>query len=234
MRHGRLRRIDLRGRDTPRSREPVGAAGRPARALEAPTPHVVAHDIGGAVALDARLDSGRAFASLLLLDIVLLDPWGSDFFRLVADHDDVFGAIPEPLHAALVRAYIEGAPRRPLDAEVIDALVQPWRGANGRRAFVRQIGALADDGARTRELVGRLGEVDEPALVAWGTDDPWIPVEQADRLAATLPRSRAPVLFDGCGHLVPLESPTAFGRLLRSWLDANTVPEGRAGTIAQA
>ncbi|WP_416375816.1 alpha/beta fold hydrolase [Pseudoclavibacter terrae] len=39
-------------------------------------PHVVAHDFGGAVALRARLLHGAAYASLCLVDVVALSPWG--------------------------------------------------------------------------------------------------------------------------------------------------------------
>ena len=48
------------------------------------SPHVVAHDYGGAVSLRAHLLHGRPYASLALVDVVALAPWGSDYFRLVA------------------------------------------------------------------------------------------------------------------------------------------------------
>ncbi len=52
-------------------------------------PHVVAHDFGGAVSLRAHLLHGSPVASLLLVDVVALRPWGSPFFNLVKDHPDV-------------------------------------------------------------------------------------------------------------------------------------------------
>jgi pimeloyl-ACP methyl ester carboxylesterase len=39
-------------------------------------PHVIAHDIGGAVALRARLLHDATYASLALVDVVALRPWG--------------------------------------------------------------------------------------------------------------------------------------------------------------
>lgn len=44
-------------------------------------PHVVAHDYGGAVALRAHLLHGASYASLALVDVVALRPWGSDSSR---------------------------------------------------------------------------------------------------------------------------------------------------------
>ena len=71
-------------------------------------PHVVAHDIGGAVALRAHLLHGRSYASLALVDVVALAPWGSDYFRLVSEHADVFAAVPSAMHEGALRAYIAG------------------------------------------------------------------------------------------------------------------------------
>jgi len=62
------------------------------------SPHVVAHDYGGAVALRTHLLHGRPFASLALVDVVALAPWGSDFFRLMRENADVFTALPGAVH----------------------------------------------------------------------------------------------------------------------------------------
>ena len=78
------------------------------------SPHVVAHDYGGAVALRGHLLHGSAFASLALVDVVALRPWGSDFFRLVRDHVEVFSALPSAVMRVRLRAYISGASHRGL------------------------------------------------------------------------------------------------------------------------
>lgn len=88
-------------------------------------PHMVAHDIGEAVALRAHLLHGAEYADLFLWDVVTLDPWGSPFFRLVADNTDAFAQLPPKLHSALVREYIAGAIRRQLSTQDIDALARP-------------------------------------------------------------------------------------------------------------
>ncbi|WP_129787801.1 alpha/beta fold hydrolase [Promicromonospora panici] len=179
-------------------------------------PHVVAHDIGGAVALGAHLLEDADFASLFLLDIVMLDPWGSPFFRLVAENESVFAAIPGPLHAALTKEYIAGAANQGLPAEAIEMLTEPWRDEAGQAAFYRQIAQLSP--AHTRPIVGRLGEVRCPVRVGWATEDPWIPFEQAGRLRGALPGAPELVEFPGRGHLVPLEDADAVGRAVRQWL----------------
>lgn len=92
-------------------------------------PHVAAHDIGGAVALRAHLLRGVDYASLALVDVVALAPWGSDFFRLVRDHVDVFEGLPPAIHEAVVRAYVAGASV----AGLSDPTWPAWRSAGWAR-----------------------------------------------------------------------------------------------------
>ena len=180
-------------------------------------PHVIAHDIGAAVALGAHLHHGRQFASLMLWDAVILDPWGSPFFRLVAEHSEVFSALPLALHRALVREYISGAARRPLSRGVLEMLVAPWSADEGRAAFYRQIAALTPE--HTRPLALALDRVRCPVAIGWGAADPWVSVDQASSLRDRLPG--APPLHElpGVGHLAPLEAPGEVLAVIDSWLD---------------
>ncbi len=180
-------------------------------------PHVVAHDVGGAVALGAHLLEGSVLASLYLLDVVTLDPWGSPFFRLVAKHEDVFAALPGTLHAALVREYVAGAVAGSLDLRRMDELVAPWTTPHGQRAFYAQVAQL--DPVHTRPVVERLGRTRCPVRVGWGEHDPWIPLAQATALAHRLAGTVDVFTVPGAGHLVPLEAPDLLAHDLRRWLD---------------
>lgn len=188
-------------------------------------PHVVAHDIGGAVALGAHLLHRVDFADLFLWDIVTLDPWGSPFFRLVAQHADVFSRLPANLHSALVKEYIAGAGR--LSTQQVEALASPWSGLIGQAAFYRQIAAL--DAADTRAVEQELGAVRCPTRIGWGREDPWIPLGQAYELQSRLPDRPEVVVLDGSGHLTPWEEPDAVIAALRAWLaEQRDAPRGRA------
>lgn len=203
-------------------------AERFARLLElwGPTPpHVVAHDIGGAVALGAHLLHGRDYASLFLWDPVVLDPWGSAFFTLATEHGEVLARLPAPLHRALVREYVAGAAVAPVAPEHLEQLASAWTGEEGPERFYRQIGALSAE--HTRPLVTRLGEVRCPTRVGWGEDDPWLPVEQAGRLCGLLPGGSTTVVVPGAGHLVALEQPEAVVAAIESFLGSS--PRGPMG-----
>lgn len=199
----------------------LGTQGRLLAALleqwELVSPHVVAHDYGGAVALRAYLLHGARYASLALVDVVALAPWGSDFFRLVRENADVFGALPDPLHEALVAAYVRGASAQGLTAAAERALVGPWTGPTGQAAFYRQI-AQADQ-RLTDEVEPRYGELTMPVRVIWGEDDTWIPVDRAHRLAAAIPGAELE-LVPGAGHLIQLDAPEALTASLARWLAA--------------
>lgn len=179
-------------------------------------PHVAAHDIGGAVALGAHLMEDVELASLFLLDIVTLDPWGSPFFRLVAENESVFAAVPGPLHAALVREYIAGAANHRLSDDAVEALAQPWLDEVGQAAFYRQIAQLSP--THTAPVVDRLDRVRCPVRIGWGVADPWIPFEQAARLATALPGTPEVVAFAERGHLAPLEDADTVGQAVLRWL----------------
>jgi pimeloyl-ACP methyl ester carboxylesterase len=182
---------------------------------ELSSPQVVAHDYGGAVALRAHLLHGSRFASLALVDVVALRPWGSDFFRLVAEHPEVFTALPPAVHEGALRAYITGASHRGPTGDELDLLTAPWLGEEGQAAFYRQI-AEADQ-AYTDEIEPMYAQVDLPVLVVWGQDDTWIPVDRAHRLAQLIPGARLQVI-EQAGHLIQLDQPAALAATLTRWL----------------
>ncbi|MCP3935287.1 MAG: alpha/beta hydrolase [Actinomycetia bacterium] len=177
-------------------------------------PDVVAHDYGGTVCLRAHLLHGMAVSSLALIDVVALRPWGSPFFQLVAEHSEVFAALPPNLHEALLREYISGASGPGLQPDVLDRLVAPWLG-DGQAAFYRQI-AQADE-QFTAEAEQHYGDVDARTLIVWGTADQWIPIDRAHRLASLIPNSRVEIV-EGAGHLVQEDRPGELAIIVRRWL----------------
>ena len=182
-------------------------------------PHVVAHDYGGAVSLRAHLLHGARYRSLALVDVVALAPWGSPFFRLVAENASVLAQLPPELHEALVRAYVSGAAHRRLRPESLDTLVAPWLGSDGQAAFYRQI-AQADQ-RYTDEIEPRYSKIDVPVLVAWGLNDTWIPVDRAHRLAEQIPGAELRLVPEA-GHLIQLDAPEHLTAILHRWLFSET------------
>lgn len=179
------------------------------------SPHVVAHDYGGAVALRAHLLHEIELASLALVDVVALRPWGSDFFRLVREHTDVFEALPPAIHEGALWAYVGGASHAGLTPAALEMLTAPWLDSAGQAAFYQQI-AEADE-RYTDEVEPLYPSIDVPVLVVWGRQDTWIPVDRAHRLRDLIPGARLQVIDDS-GHLIQLDQPAALTAALTRWL----------------
>ncbi len=180
------------------------------------SPDIVAHDIGGAVALRSHVLDTVALSSMCLIDVVAIRPWGSPFFRLVGTNSEVFEQLPERLHEALVAEYIQGASGVGLAPEVLDPLIAPWRGAIGQAAFYRQI-AQADE-AFTDEVEHRYHEIAVPTKIIWGSADAWLPVAHGEKLAGLIAGSSLEVI-EGAGHLIMEDAPEALLDAVGEWLD---------------
>jgi pimeloyl-ACP methyl ester carboxylesterase len=180
-------------------------------------PAVIAHDIGGAIALRAHLLHHRPVSALALIDVVALAPWGSPFYRLVREHWAVFEQLPAAIHEGVLRAYVGTAQPRPLQRAVEDVLIAPWLGRAGQSAFYRQI--AHGDQRHTDEIEPLYGRITAPTLVIWGQADPWIPAARGAELAQRIPGARLELLA-AAGHLVQEDRPDELARLLGEHLDA--------------
>ncbi|ROR28859.1 pimeloyl-ACP methyl ester carboxylesterase [Curtobacterium sp. JUb34] len=176
-------------------------------------PRVVAHDVGGAVALRATLLHDVPFASLTLIDAATVNGWGSGgFFQTIHEHPEVFEALPEWASAALIDAKIRSGSHTGLRAEALASYTDQWAGAEGARAFYQQYAQGGEDA--TRDLQDRFGLLDIPLHVIWGEDDAWLGLDYAERLATALPDHARLSVVRGAGHAVPEDQPDELLRLL--------------------
>ncbi len=185
------------------------------RHWELDRPDVVAHDIGGAVSLRTAILHEIPYRSLMLVDVVAMPPTGSPFFKFVQRHHGVMTQIPDHIHAAIVRAYVQTASARGLRDEDLDALVAPWTTAEGKGAFYRQI--KETDEIFLEKISAQLRALDCPVRILWGTEDAWIPVEVANRLGGLIPGATVRRI-EGAGHLVQLDAPVEVASEVRAWV----------------
>jgi len=172
--------------------------------FEAP-PCVVAHDFGGTTALRGALLDGLAYARLILIDPVAIQPWGSPFVQHIKHHEAAFAGVPDYLQRAIVAAYLDSAMHRTLRESELEPYIAPWLGTIGQRAFYRQIAQM--DMRYTDEIEPRLGTLACPVSLLWGEEDAWIPIETGQRLAGMLKTPLRPV--PGAGHLMQEDAPEA-------------------------
>lgn len=167
-------------------------------------PSVIAHDFGGATTLRAHLLHGCEYQQYVLMNVVAMRPWGSEFFDHVGKHVDVFSKLPPHIHAAIVEAYIRGALVSDIESDDFSALAAPWLTEDGRHSFYRQF-AQADE-SYTAEIEPFFSQVRCPVSIIWGEDDPWIPIDRGRELHKSMPNSTFDILHN-TGHLPQLETP---------------------------
>lgn len=169
-------------------------------------PNVIAHDFGGATTLRAHLLHGCEFDRYVLMNVVAMRPWGSEFFDHVGRHVDAFQGLPPHIHKAIVEAYIQGALARDISIEDFDTLVAPWLTNDGAPSFYRQF-AQADE-KYTQEIEAQFGDVRCPTKIIWGEDDPWIPLERGKALYQHMPNAEFATI-PSAGHMPQLEASEA-------------------------
>lgn len=112
------------------------------------------------------------------------------------------------LMMGVVTAHPERLPA-PLIAEQV-------RGS-GKPGFIDALDALTDYPIRER-----LGEIESPVLVVWGTKDRLVPVKDAYRFKELIGDNARVVVYDDTGHLPQLERPADFNDELERFFDLET------------
>jgi pimeloyl-ACP methyl ester carboxylesterase len=82
----------------------------------------------------------------------------------------------------------------------------------GKPGFVDAFAAIVD-----YPLRDRLEQIEAPALVVWGEDDPLVPVRDAWEFGELIPNARV-VVYEDTGHVAMFERPDAFNVLVAEFL----------------
>lgn len=174
-------------------------------------PAVAGHDIGGGIALRAHLLEGVSFWGISLLDAVVLTPWGTPALKHVKEHLGAYRTMPAGVFEAYVAAHLRGTTQRPMDEEVFEAYLSPWRGPEGQAAYLRKDEALVE--RDTAEVERMLGDVRVPVEVVWGGEDGWLDPSQAETLARRIPGAGLRLVPDA-GHFVMEDAPEEVAGIL--------------------
>lgn len=179
--------------------------------------HVIAHDHAGLMSLRGYLLHDLPYASLCLINVVAIGPFGQALFKAVAENPVYFEQLPDMAFEGILESYIRGAAFYELPKETMQLLKQPWLREGGKKGFIRQ---LCQANSRNTDAVeGQYAEVGPklPIKIIWGADDKWIPVESAERLGKAL-QAKEVVLIENAGHLVLYDQAGRLGVELGIWL----------------
>ncbi len=182
---------------------------------------VAGHGAGGGVA--QLLALGVGVEAMILIDSVAFDGWPDEATRELR-------SLPpeqerEDLALALItRAFDLGMGHRDrLSDEDLAEFRRPWEGEEGMRAYFRA--ARAIDGAGLAGTEEQLAALECPVLILWGEDDPFFPVEVAERLNDAMPTS-ALALLPGCSHFVTEDAAESVAPLLYEYLRVKYLKRG--------
>jgi pimeloyl-ACP methyl ester carboxylesterase len=183
---------------------------------------VVGHGIGGAIAQLLALDAPELdVQTLVLLDSPSLDSWPIEGLRLLQDvtrEQETAEFVEE-----VVRLTVDlGASRADgLDDRDVCAYVRPWR--DDPPALFRAARGIQGKGLAGRE--DELAKLDQPVLMIWGEEDPFVDSEVGERLNELLPGSTL-ALLPGCSHFVTEDAPQTVGPLVYEYLRSRYLGDG--------
>jgi pimeloyl-ACP methyl ester carboxylesterase len=102
-----------------------------------------------------------------------------------------------------------------LPRQAIDRIYASTRSWATKRAILKLYRATPE--SRLAAFAPALRALDRPALVLWPTQDPYLPVEQAERQRQAFPSARIELL-EGHGHWSFLEDPERVASLVVPFL----------------
>ncbi|NED97216.1 alpha/beta hydrolase [Phytoactinopolyspora alkaliphila] len=166
--------------------------------------HLVLHDFGGPWGLQWAVDHADRFASAVLINTGVL--LGYRWHRLarvwrtaVAGEAFMVTATRTGFRMLMGVGNPRGLPR-----EFVDRMYDDFDHGT-RRAVLRLY--RATDLARWADRASpELARLNRPALVVWGTADPYIPAAQAGAQLRSFPRAET-LLIDGSGHWPFIDAP---------------------------
>ncbi|WP_247002115.1 alpha/beta fold hydrolase [Halosolutus gelatinilyticus] len=178
--------------------------------LDVETASLVAHDIGGGVALRFAAHEPDRVDKLVLSNAVCYDSWPVEFVANLglpdsAETDDEF-------ESHLDSAFVDGAYGE-ADPEFVEGMKAPWRSDEGQRSLVRN--AVATNTNHTTEI--EYGAIEAETLLLWGEDDVMQPIDYAERLTDDLENAAVEPLSEAY-HWVPEDRSAAYVDRLRDFL----------------
>lgn len=168
---------------------------------------IVGHDIGGGVAQLLAVSHPDLVRRLVLIDTIAYDSFPEPGIARLKEPawDAILGAPDFDLKKGLTKGFMRGMVNSErVTPDLIAAYERPFRGVEGRLAYLRAARAL-----RTEELASRMDAVEHlkiPTLLIWGAEDPFQPLHYGERLAKAMPNARLDVIT-GASHFLPEDAP---------------------------
>jgi pimeloyl-ACP methyl ester carboxylesterase len=176
--------------------------------------HIVAHDFGGpwALAWAARHPGTLASATLINTGVVIDYRW-HHYARIW--RTPVLGEVFMATASRAGFRVLLGRENPRLTRDQLDRIYDASRSWATKHAVLKLY--RATPAATLAAPAAALRPLDRPALVIWGSQDAYVPREQAERQRQAFPSAQVELL-DGHGHWVMLEDPERVASLVIPFL----------------
>ncbi len=183
--------------------------------------HVVAHDIGGAIAMRLGVFQPEVVHSLTLIDTVSYDSWPSATWRrILGDGLEALMRADDADHRARMTAQLQMTVADPanMTGEVLARYLEPVSGPIGQPSFFCHQ-ARHYDSRYTEAISDRLAELGRlPVQLIWGDSDTWQDPAYGRRLEADIPGAVLHTI-PRAGHFAMEDQPAAVAERIRAFLD---------------
>lgn len=177
---------------------------------------IVGHSTGGGVA-QLLVEASGDVEALVLIDTIAFDRWPTEAvgeIQVVPADGETHGSAELVVRSALRLGTVEDQ----LTDDDVRSYLAPWAPPAPVGGLFRFARAL--DGIGLKQLERAMAGWDLPTLILWGEEDPFHPVDVAERLNAAIPSS-ALGLVPECGHFLPDEAPETIFPIIAEYLRAN-------------
>ncbi len=148
---------------------------------------IVAHDIGGGVALRLATLFPDRVTRLCVMNIVCYDSWPIELM-LQFGHPEAYRKMSAATAITTLKQALKmGFATSPGD-DLLEALLAPYQTEVGKLSLIRNAAALNTN--LTSEITHLLPKIGVPVLILWGEDDKFQLVKYAERLAGDIPGAR--------------------------------------------
>jgi pimeloyl-ACP methyl ester carboxylesterase len=176
---------------------------------------LVGHDLGGGVIQRFAVEHPGYCAGIVLTDSVAYDNWPVPTMIAARKSLGMIEKMPHQLLKPLITSRLiqMGHQKKKLGAKSMNLHWQNYAHRKGPSALVNQIKSLNNDD--TLSIASELKNLDVPAKVIWGDQDP-LGTESGQRLAADLKADFK--LIEGGRHFIPEDHPDEIANAIKEVL----------------
>lgn len=187
--------------------------------------HIVAHDIGGGVALRLATLFPHRVMRLCVMNTVCYDSWPIEAM-LQFGHPETRRKLSAASAITMLKGALKQGFAKSPDDELLDSLLAPYTTEVGKLSLIRNAAALNTN--LTTEITALLPKIEAPTLILWGEDDLFQLVKYGERLARDIPGAQL-VRVKDARHFLMLDQPDEVAEHVSAFLKGEQAETTHAG-----